>query len=337
MNPVFRRRLLARGPKTSITKVAPAPIAVPVELVGQALEYAKASKAKNTRRAYASQWRRFELWCQERGASPLPAAPAVLALYITERAQQGARIPTIDQAVAAIVYRHVRAKLPRPSDAPEVEDILNGIRRTTGRAKKQATPLSPDLLRRMVRAAPVKRAGFRDNALALVGFAAALRRHELVDLDVSDAIFTEEGLQLLVRRSKTDQEGHGATISVKFGADPETCPVRALRLWLDESGIEQGAIFRGVHRSGRVSGKRLDGRDVSTILQRAARRAGIELANISGHSMRAGLGTTAAKQGKRLEVIQKHMRHKRLDQTLEYVRQAKAFDEEENAMAGIGL
>lgn len=342
MNSAWKRRLRGRRSKkraTSIIRVAPtAPITVPVELVERTLENAKNSKAKNTRRAYASQWRMFERWCCERGASPLPAEPAVLALYVTERENEGVKVSTIDQAVAAIVFRHVRARLPKPNDAPEVKDVLDGIRRKIGRRpRKQAAPLSPELLRRMARAAPDNRAGARDKALSLVGFAGALRRQELVDLDVPDVTFTDEGLQLLIRKSKTDQEGRGIVLSVMRGADSETCPVLALQAWLDASGITEGAIFRGVHRSGRVGSKRLDGRDVSTILQRAAQRAGIELANISGHSMRAGLGTTAAKQGKRLEVIQKHMRHKRLDQTLEYLRQAKAFDEDENATAGIGL
>jgi len=55
--------------------------------------------------------------------------------------------------------------------------------------------------------------GLRDRALITLGFAGALRRSELVALDVADLAFVPEGLEALVRHSKTDQdgEGHGLT------------------------------------------------------------------------------------------------------------------------------
>ena len=69
--------------------------------------------------------------------------------------------------------------------------------------------------------APVGRerlSDLRDRALLLIGFAGAFRRSELVALDISDLKETTEGLQIMIRRSKTDQENHGAVIAIPRGS-----------------------------------------------------------------------------------------------------------------------
>jgi integrase len=308
------------------------------ELSQRAVDYAKKADADATTRAYKSQWTKFKAWCRFRGLEALPAAPGTLALYLTERAAQGARLPTLEQALTSISRKHSDAELPDPRSGRECRKVWKGIRRSVGRAQKKAAPVSPDVLRKMIRACPgPELACQRDAALILVGFAGALRRDELVKLDVKHLAFSDDGLVVTLERSKTDQEGKGATVPLPYGSDKTTCPVRALRAWLASSGIVEGAVFRGVKKGGRLSKKQLHGRDVARVIQRAARHAGIELDNLSGHSLRSGLGTTAAKSGKRLEVIQKHMRHKSMDQTVEYVRNAEMFDEDENAASGIGL
>jgi integrase len=91
-------------------------------------------------------------------------------------------------------------------------------------------------------------AGCRDRALLLLGFAGALRRSELVGLDVADVTEGTDGLTVHLRHSKTDQEGAGRTVGVPFGSNPATCPVRAWRGWLEVSGVTEGAAFRPVAR-----------------------------------------------------------------------------------------
>jgi integrase len=55
--------------------------------------------------------------------------------------------------------------------------------------------------------APTLQRAACDRALLLLGFAGAFRRSELVALDVADIQEDEGGLRVLIRRSKTDQEG----------------------------------------------------------------------------------------------------------------------------------
>jgi site-specific recombinase XerD len=97
----------------------------------------------------------------------------------------------------------------------------------------------------MVATAPDKLAGLRDRAL-LLGFGGALRRSELVALDVEDIQETETGLLVKIRGSKTDQERAGATVAIARG--DVACPAKAVREWLDAAGIEAGPIFRPIDK-----------------------------------------------------------------------------------------
>jgi integrase len=91
----------------------------------------------------------------------------------------------------------------------------------------------------------------------LIGFAGALRRSELVGLDLEHVTWTKQGMWLLIVRSKTDTAGEGAEIGIPRGQSPETCPVAALKAWLHAGKISSGPLFRKVTRWGVVEPARL--------------------------------------------------------------------------------
>ena len=129
-----------------------------------------------------------------------------------------------------------------------------------------------------------------DRALLLVGFAGGFRRSELVSLNVGDFEFAEDGLVVRLRRSKTDQEGAGRKVGIPFGANRGTCPVRSLKAWMEESGIERGAVFRPINRHGQVRGKRLSDKAVALIVKRAAEsEVGLGVSRTRPSSKRATL------------------------------------------------
>lgn len=307
------------------------------ELAEAAREFVKSADADNTIRAYESQWRLFEEWCRLRGVQALPADPKTLAAYLTERALQGAKVSTLEQALAAIARKHLDHDFSPPQASRQVRLVWRGIRRKIGAGKRQASPLTPDALRRMIRACRSRYdlVCVRNAALLLVGFSAALRRSEIVALLVEHLVFEEEGLRIFIASSKTDQEKIGQWVGIVRGSDPKTCPVRALQAWLDASGIKEGIVFRGL-RNGKLTKDALTGGDVARIVKEMALQAGLKVDRLSGHSLRSGLGTTAAKQKKSLAQIQKHMRHKGVEQTLGYIRDAELLDDD-NVTSGIGL
>jgi integrase len=190
-------------------------------------------------------------------------------------------------------------------------------------------------LRRMIVGLPESLLGERDRALLLVCFAGAFRRSELVSLDVADVSFTRDGLVIHLRRSKTDQEGEGRTIGIPRGSRPMTCPVRALKEWLDFSGITAGPLFRPVNRHGQVLATRLSDRGVARVVQRAAAAAGLDPTDVAGHSLRAGLATSAAAAGVSERAIMAQTGHKSLPMVRRYIRDGSLFIE--NAAAGVGL
>jgi len=82
-----------------------------------------------------------------------------------------------------------------------------------------------------------------------------------VALDVADLEETEEGFKIIIRRSKTDQEGHGEKIAIVRGG--ATCPVKAVKAWLQAAGILEGPLFRPVAKGGRLGAERLTDKSVS--------------------------------------------------------------------------
>jgi len=144
----------------------------------QADSYVQRSKAPNTLKAYRSDWRAFETFCQAHNRSSLPATPETVAAYAAECAGH-LKANTVERRLAAISQAHQIAGFVNPAAEKLVRTVMAGIRRTKGTARKAKDPLSPGLLRTMFRHLDPGLRGVRDRALLLVGFAGALRRSEL--------------------------------------------------------------------------------------------------------------------------------------------------------------
>jgi integrase len=307
------------------------------DLIEKAQTFVASAKAPATLRAYRSDWHDFESWCQFHDLPSLPSTPDTVALYIADRASTLAA-GTITRRLTSITKAHRAAGY---NDSPAttkhfiVGETLAGIRRVLGTAPHGKDPLLADDIRRIVAACPEKLLGVRDRALVLVGFAGAFRRSELARIEVGDLAFHRDGVVIDLRRSKTDQEGAGRQVGLPFGASPETCPVRALQLWLMDSGITAGPVFRYVSRYGRVAKHGLNRDSIGRLLKRAAVRAGMKVERLGGHSLRAGHVTQAARNGVAERVIMQQTGHKTVATLRRYIRKGEIF--RENAAAGLGI
>jgi integrase len=301
-------------------------------LADTAKQYVTASRSPRTREVYRAQWSTFSAWCAAHGLMALPAAPESVALYLASRAREGRKVSTLALALAAISQAHQMAGHDSPRSSTVVREAFKGIRRTHGSAPTQKAPVLVTQLRAMAAALPATLIGTRDRALLLVGFSGAFRRSELVALAVADLTFAAEGLTVTLRRSKTDQEGHGRKVGIPYGSTAACCPARALLSWLEASGIEDGPVFRSIDRHGRMGGA-LSGRDVARIVKRSAKAAGINPSALSGHSLRAGLATSAAKAGRAAHSIMKQTGHRSVAMVSRYIRDAELFSD--NAADGL--
>jgi site-specific recombinase XerD len=311
--------------------VAAGTVALPASELAVAVAYARAEKAAATRRAYGSDYAIFRAWCAERQLEPLPAAPETVAGFLASEASRGTRASTIGRRVAAIRYAHKLEGLPAPTDDERVRATLRGIRRSVGTAPNKKTPATADRILAMAPIAGTRLADLRDRALLLLGFAGAFRRSELVALDVEDIQPTTEGLRVTVRRGKSDQEGQGAVIAIVRGHT--ACPVEALRVWLEAANITTGPVFRPISKGEHLQSTRLTDRSVANIVKAHAERVGLDPRVFSGHSLRAGFLTSAAKRGASIFKMMDVSRHRSVDTLRGYVRDAEIFKDH----AGAGL
>jgi site-specific recombinase XerD len=304
------------------------------EIASDARDYVAASRAENTTRVYRTGWAQFTAWCDEHRVVALPAGPETVACYVADLAR-AAKPATIDARLAAISAAHRAAGYDSPTKEEAVRLVRRGVRRTLGTAQRQVRPVTVLDLRTMLEGLGTDPAGCRDRALLLLGFAGALRRSELVGLDVADVTEGTEGLTVRLRRSKTDQEGAGRTVGIPFGSNPVTCPVRAWRAWLEVSSITEGAAFRPVDRHGHIGAACLSSQAVALVLKRHAGRAGLDPAEVAGHSLRAGLATSAAAVGVPERVIAEQTGHRGTATLRRYIREGSLF--RENAASAVGL
>jgi len=308
--------------------------------VERARDYIKESKAPNTRRAYAADWRDFRAWCVLHGRPSLPASPDTVALYLSDLAER-CKTSTLQRRLAALSQAHQAAGQTAhdvPTKHATVRAVMSGIRRTKGTAQRGKAAAVTAVVRAMVEGTPDRLLGLRDRALLLLGFSGAFRRSELVALDVEDLEFTGEGLVVTQRRGKTDQEGEGRKVGIPFGrasGGTDTCPVRAVRTWLDAAAVLSGPVFRSVNRHGHVQPGRLSDKAVALVVKRHAPAAGLDPLRYAGHSLRAGLATAAAAAGASERSIMNQTGHRSVPMVRKYIRDGQLF--RENAASTVGL
>jgi site-specific recombinase XerD len=303
------------------------------ELAERARNYARSSKAANTLRAYESDLRHFGAWCDARGLGAFPAEPETVALYLVDHAGQLA-VSTLRRRLAAISEAHQAARFLNPTIDPTVRITWAGIRRTHGKAPDAKEAAVTEVVAAMVAPLGDRVIDVRDRAMLLLGFAGALRRSELSALDVADVVETAEGLKIAVSRSKTDQEGEGHAVGVTYGSNPPTCPVRAWRAWLEGSGLEGGAAFRRLSH-GRVTAERIAGDGIARMVKRRAKAAGYAPELFSGHSLRSGFATTAARAGVAEHRIMRQGRWTTSQAMRGYIQDGELFVDNPSAKLGL--
>jgi integrase len=304
------------------------------ELQEEARNHLANSKAENTKRAYRNDWIQFSRWCVKNGFGDLPSEPETIVYYITYLGNS-LKASSIKRKMTAISQRHETAGYPSPTKTAVVKGVWDGIQRSIGIKEDGKDALWLQELRLMIDAIPQDQLiGIRNRALLVIGWAGALRRSELVALNVEDITKTRDGLILHLNRSKTDQKGEGHDVAFPYGSNPLTCPVRSLEDWLAASEISEGPLFRRMDRHGNILG-RLTPQSVRLIVRNCSEKVGLDPERYGAHSLRSGFCSQAAKAGKAEHQIMKQTRHKRSDSLQRYIKKVSLFDD--NAASGIGL
>jgi integrase len=262
----------------------------PICVSTAAQHFVRNSIAEASQRALRSDLALFVAW-----GGAVPTTAEAIANYLASHA--GTHKPaTLARWTASIAKAHRMAGYDSPTNAELVRATMRGIRRTYGSDQRRATPISRANLLAMTADFTERSSDLRDKALLLIGFAGGFRRSELVALNYDDIVLVDEGLVITIRRSKADQLGEGRTIGIPYGR-PTLCPVKAYLAWRATAEEKVGPVFRPVDRHGNISPARLSGDAVCLIVRHHAGRIGLEPTAFSGHSLRAGLATSAARAG----------------------------------------
>ena len=308
------------------------PDTVEMAVPAAAYEYEKASRSESTWRGYESDLRSF----RDAGFE-IPCSAADVITYISDQARAGYKASTIGRRLSSISVAHQEIGTENPTRHPRVKSVHAGIRRTLGTAPDQKNAISVADLRSYFSMMNGSTKDIRNRAMLVAGFAGAFRRSELTALNVEDLTPTDEGYRVRITRSKTDQEGKGRDIALIYAADPDVCPVRLLRGWMTAAGITTGPLFRQVLKSGRVTGHRIDGRNVAVAVKAMAEALELDPDLYGGHSLRRGFCTSAARGGASERQIMRQSGHRSFVIVRQYIEAGSLFDEGENAVHALGL
>jgi integrase len=309
-------------------------------LVDTARDYAKASTAENTNKAYAADWKHFARWCRLKGTEPLPPSTEMIGLYLADLAaptngSPALSVSTIERRLSGLAWNYAQRGFTLDRKNRHIATVLAGIKRKHARPPVQKEAILAEDILAMVATLPYDLRGLRDRAILLLGYAGGLRRSEIVGLDVGKDDTPDSGGwieifdkgALLTLNAKTGWR----EVEIGRGSKDQTCPVHALKQWLYFAKIDFGPIFVGTSRDGKKAlENRLNDKHVARLIKHTVLDAGIRselpekerLALFSGHSLRAGLASSAEVDER---YVQKQLGHTSAEMTRRYQRRRDRF------------
>ena len=309
-------------------------------LVDTARGYAEASTAENTNKAYAADWKHFTRWCRQKGTDPLPPSPEMVGLYVADLAAATGKTPvlsvsTIERRLSGLAWNYTQRGFTLDRKDRHIATVLAGIKRKHARPPVQKEAILPEDIQAMVATLPHDLRGLRDRAILLVGFAGGMRRSEIVSLDVHKDDTPDsggwieffEGGALLTLNAKTGWR----EVEIGRGSSDQTCPVHALEQWLHFSRIDFGPVFVRCSRDAkRALESRLSDKHVARLIKATVLKSNVRsdlpeakrLAMFSGHSLRAGLASSAEVDER---YVQKQLGHASVEMTRRYQRRRDRF------------
>jgi integrase len=309
-------------------------------LVDTARDYARAAASDNTLKAYTKDWAHFARWCRMKGVAPLPPSSEMIGLYLADLASGSGPAPalsvsTINRRLSGLAWTYAQRGFTLDRKNRHIAAVLAGIKRRHARPPVQKEAILAEDILAMVATLPFDLRGLRDRAILLLGYAGGLRRSEIVSLDMHKddtpdsggwVEIMEQGA-LLTLNAKTGWR----EVEIGRGSSDPTCPVYALEQWLHFAKIDFGPVFVSTSRDGkRALEARLNDKHVARLIKRTVLDAGIRsdlpekerLALFSGHSLRAGLASSAEVDER---YVQKQLGHASAEMTRRYQRRRDRF------------
>jgi len=289
----------------------------------------QSSKAKNTVRAYKSDFKDFGIFCAQNGFKSIPSEPKIVSLYLTHLSTNEIKISTIKRRLVSIGVIHKLKGHYLDTKHPMIIENILGIKRRKGSIQVGKKPLLINNLKLIIDVIDKNNyedlKKLRDRSIILMGFSGGFRRNEIVSLDCDDLDFVAEGLKINLKRSKTDQFGEGSVKGLPYFDNTQYCPVLSLKNWIEASKISSGPLFRRFSKGSKLTENRLTDQTVALLIKKYLKLAGIDNKNYSGHSLRSGFATAAAESGANERNIMAMTGHKSTEMVRRYIKEANLF------------
>ena len=280
------------------------------------LEHIDGAYASNTIRAYKADMLEFIQFCNQTSSTALPASPLTVSGFLQSTSTKGIKNSTIRRKAASVSAIHRLLNHSDPTKHPEVKLTLRKISRQLGCRFDQAYPVTRELLNKLLAASKDDVRGLRNKALLLLAYDSMRRRSELASLRIEDISWLpNQNCCILLRRSKTDQQGSGKWIHLTA----ET--TLAIKRWLDATNLSEGLILRGITPGGHITSSLCESR-IPRIYKSLARLAAVNedvVSGISGHSMRVGAAQDLLSLGASLPQIMTKGGWSKTDTVMRYV------------------
>ena len=309
-------------------------------LVETAKDYARSAASENTLKAYKADWVHFTRWCRTRGSEPLPPSSELIGLYLADLASGQGRAAalsaaTIERRLSGLAWNAAQRGFTLDRKNRHIATVLAGIKRKHARPPVQKEPIDAQDILAMVATLPFDLRGLRDREILFLGYTGGLRRSEIVGLDLHKDDTPDSGGWIDIM-----QDGALLTLNAKAGwreveigrgSTALTCPVHALEQWLSFAKIDFGPIFVRTSGDGtRALEARLNDKHVARLIKATVLKSGIRadvpekdrLALFSGHSLRAGLASSAEVDER---YVQNQLGHASAEMTRRYQRRRDRF------------
>jgi len=294
----------------------------------ETIQNIQSSKAKNTIRAYKSDFKDFEKFCNDLNLKSLPTDAKTISLYLTHLSKNS-KFSTIKRRLSSIKVIHKISEKYIDLKHPLINENLISIKKKLGTFQRAKKPVTIDQLKIIISKINNEKNTknkLRNKALILIGFAGAFRRSELVSIALEDLDFVNEGVKIFIKKSKTDQSGEGMVKAIPYFKNIEFCPVASLKVWvnyLKSKNPNQELLFK------------MSDKNVALIIKKYASITGLDASKYSGHSLRSGFATSTAEYGAEERQIMAMTGHKSNQMVRRYIQESNLF--KNNALNKIEL
>ena len=319
---------------------APAPPPLPNEL------------SEATLRAYASDARHFERWCEAVGRCAFPAEVPTIIEYLKTLGSttptyrrtdtRTHRLSTIRRRLHGIAYEHTQRALADPTDDPAITRAINALGKRRDRAPApKAAAVACDLERILsaMQLSPDPTTGailrrYRDRALFSVLYAGALKKSEARTLDHANITWFADCVRLVV--GATNEAAAMRPVFILRTRNKALCPMRALALWITASALTDGPVFRAVTDAGALGSTALSSAQFARLYERRVQAAGLDPnGSYSPHSLRQGAVVELDRAGVSIEDIMRLTGHKEIEHAMRIVNRGRALAQHPGRFLGL--